>query len=417
MSQVYYTLEQAAEVLKIPPGEVNRMREQNQIRAFRDGSNWKFRKEDVDKTLTDLMRKQNQDEENPIVEDEDDDILTFGMGADDEELPTLMADNADSVVHSAVTEAVNTAAEPVVSLAKDTVEHVHDAVDHVHDAVAETAQNVTDHVKDSLSLAKEDDELSIADDEDDDLNIGLSSDIHQLAGEPGPALEPEHDEDDLVLGGGSDLDLTGGSGLTLGGENEEDSLGLGLADDDELELDEDSDILAIADDEEDSLGLESSLDSDSAALHMIPDDDEQESTDPSFDLVSVDDEDEPDSSSQVISLDKADDSFSDDPFGSGMSDMGDVSDFGGVNDFGPSQAPAADLTSMPAAQPAPTGPASYETNYGSGFLAALCIGFLLLAVSGLMLYDLVRNMWSWGEPYVLTSPIMETIAGLFGAGK
>lgn len=383
MSQVYYTLEQAAEVLKISPGEVNRMREQNQIRAFRDGSNWKFRKEDVDKSLTDLMRKENQEHDEVNFGEDADDVLTFGLGGDDEDLPTLMADTAESAVHSAVVGAVHDSVESSLNLAKKTA--------------ANAVQNVADHVHDALTLDKnEDSELSLADN-DDDLNIGLSSDVHQLAGEPGPELEIAHDEDDLVLGGGSDLDLTGGSGLTLAGEDD-DSVGLGLAADDELELDEDSDILAIAGTGEDS---------DSVAFHVEPEEDTDVS-DVGFDLVSAEDDDEPDSSSQVISLDKADDSFIDEP----MFSDSDMSGFGDV-DVGPGPTDAfagPDMTSAPV-HAGPVGPLPYQANYSGGGVIAMGVCILLLSLGGMMLFDLVRNIWSWDQPFVLTSSLMNMIAG------
>ena len=34
---MYYTLEKTAEILEMNPGDVNRLREQGKLRAFRDG--------------------------------------------------------------------------------------------------------------------------------------------------------------------------------------------------------------------------------------------------------------------------------------------------------------------------------------------------------------------------------------------
>ena len=32
----------------------------------------------------------------------------------------------------------------------------------------------------------------------------------------------------------------------------------------------------------------------------------------------------------------------------------------------------------------------------------------------MLMYDLVRNMWSWDRPYTVNSSIMDSILGLFG---
>lgn len=46
---MYYNLQKAADVLGLSTGEVNRLREQGKLRAYKDGADWKFRKEEVDK--------------------------------------------------------------------------------------------------------------------------------------------------------------------------------------------------------------------------------------------------------------------------------------------------------------------------------------------------------------------------------
>ena len=48
MAQEYYNLEKAAEVLGIYPAELTEKRERGEIRAFRDGGDFKFKKEEVD---------------------------------------------------------------------------------------------------------------------------------------------------------------------------------------------------------------------------------------------------------------------------------------------------------------------------------------------------------------------------------
>ncbi len=353
MAQEYYTLERAAEVLKISTGEVNRMREQSQLRAFRDGSNWKFRKEDVEEALAAMIRKKNQ------VEEEEEDVLTFGLVDENEsdELPTLMADTNMGRVAEA----------------------------------------------DDLSL---DDGLSLAD-EDSDMGIGLEldetidhdskpTDRVDLA-QPGPKLE---EDDELVLGGSSDLNLSGDSGLSLADEEGNDFAFNPSDDDAALELDEDSDILALADSEEHS----------EVPTLLADGGDGNE-----FDLIAdADDSDDSESSSQVIALED------ESPFG-----MEEIPDLGGSgfsempaasSDFGEaaplSSSTAAAYSSKPQAAP---GPSPFEANYSGGWVTAmglLCI--VPVGMAGIMVYDLVRNIWSWNQPALLSSPLMNMIAGMLG---
>jgi excisionase family DNA binding protein len=154
MAQEYYTLERAAEVLKLSTGEVKRMQEQGQLRAFRDGSNWKFRKEDVEESLANLIKKRNQQ-----AETEEEEVLTFGLVEEGEELPTLMAES---------------------------------------------------------DLSDTDDGLSLAD-EDSDLGLGL--DIEETVPHDTISLanpEPQFEEgDDLVLGESNDLDISSAGGFSI----------------------------------------------------------------------------------------------------------------------------------------------------------------------------------------------------------
>ncbi|MBQ8285918.1 MAG: helix-turn-helix domain-containing protein, partial [Thermoguttaceae bacterium] len=83
---MYYNLEKTAEILDCTPGDVNRLREANKLRAFRDGASWKFRKEDVEKYLTDLIRERSKSAAPSAA-----DLLN---DSDDEELPTMLADSA-----------------------------------------------------------------------------------------------------------------------------------------------------------------------------------------------------------------------------------------------------------------------------------------------------------------------------------
>ena len=58
-------------------------------------------------------------------------------------------------------------------------------------------------------------------------------------------------------------------------------------------------------------------------------------------------------------------------------------------------------------------PAAPQTTFGLGSLLfmGLCI-IPALALAGIMMADLLRNMWSWGGTSGLSSPIMDAILSL-----
>jgi len=49
MAQNYYNVEKAAEILGVSPDEVRKMRERNELHGYRDGANWKFKAEDIER--------------------------------------------------------------------------------------------------------------------------------------------------------------------------------------------------------------------------------------------------------------------------------------------------------------------------------------------------------------------------------
>lgn len=96
---MYYNLEKTAEVLGLTTGDVNRLREQNKLRAFRDGSNWKFRKEEVEQYLTNQIKQRSQNNkqaEFKLLNESDEELPT--MLADSSSFDSLIGDNADSFV-------------------------------------------------------------------------------------------------------------------------------------------------------------------------------------------------------------------------------------------------------------------------------------------------------------------------------
>lgn len=267
---MYYTLEKTAEILEMNPGDVNRLREQGKLRAFRDGAAWKFRKEDVEKFLTDMIRARSASASS------DYDLLS---NENDEEGPTMLADSAafDSMlkedgknVFVSQTSSAPTAdddenfkivadggADEVGIKIPDEAADVAIADDDLK--VADAGLNIVDE-DDDFKLAADDDDFELTDESssltdehsalvDDEPDPRVTPSSVDLAGDPmgsdddllhlgsgsGLALLDEPDvagaeislENDVVLGGsagssGSGLSLSGEGGLALLGESDGD---------------------------------------------------------------------------------------------------------------------------------------------------------------------------------------------------
>ncbi len=215
-------------------------------------------------------------------------------------------------------------------------------------------------------------------------------------------------DDDILLAdaGGSDITLdTGDSGINLLPSDS----GLAL---DDISLEAGGSAILS------SLSLEGSdpeislLGGDSSDL-AAPDAEIQ--TDDDFQLTPMSEgvpEADGDSSSQVIALD------------SGLDDL--MGEEGGVldddafaEDAGDGVVLADDFAEQPAdglgvGYAPTTAPAGTESRYTWGNNALLGSCALLLMFSGVMMVDMVRNIWSWNEPYSLNSSLMDAILGWMG---
>ena len=375
-STEYYNLEKVAEVLSVPTAEVNRLREQNKLRGFRDGSNWKFNKEDVHAYLAESIkaRSGNSDVHKPGESDFD----LAGDSASASSFDLLMEDAAlpgdDQLV----------SATPVQS--------------------------------------KSDLDLAALEDNDSDLALAEETQISSLV-VPKKQKTPEQKKDELessVLEVDMDEDS---SALVLGSvENDESVLNasgsspqLGLAGDSGFDVlvagegDGESEVLRV--DEDTSVPL---LSPEDFTLEPAP---------------KVQGEDDSESSSQVIAIDVGLEGASQgaDPFGGDS--FGEFMDFdSGVQ--APPAAPAAPASrdpfgagaaSFPDAFAAPTTTSSHkkaaakpEEEYSTGMLIALVSALVVMMLPGLMLIDTMVHMWSWSDPFILNSILMSTIANLFG---
>ena len=368
MSSEYYSLEKAAEVLGLPTAEVNRLREKNQLRAFRDGASWKFRKIDVDNYLAETIK--NRGKSNQAAGDSDFDLLS--LDDDAEETPTLLADQAsfDSLTNELPTE------DNMISLASDKKDDIFALDDDL----------VTSG--DDLILSEDSDALVLEPAGSSDVDLAVSG-------------------DDLVLDGGSSpqLDLAGDSGLSL----------LDVADDVELQpvdkggsdvfLELDDDILSLID--EDAAP-------DNTSTIAIPVEDDFQLT-PDSEMAITDDSE---SASQVIALEEDNmfgaptegpSGFAESPFEAVQEPVSGGGFGGPATAFGAGT--TADFVSAPAFSATPT---STEASYGPFSVVCLIFVACVLALSGVMILDLIIHIWSWGEPFVISSTLMNMLADMAG---
>jgi excisionase family DNA binding protein len=403
MSRKYINLEEAAKQLGITPDALTELRSNNKISAYRDGADWKFKTEDIDRLATTLQ-----------TGDATIDFETDEFDADDDELTLTgelsLDDASDSVLLSEqeLGESSDTTSSTIIG----DVPAVGGGSD-VHLADEPGGESPSD-----LTLQPDDSDIGLAGASDilgsgegSDLTLG-ESEIN-LAGDDEPGASPSEllgesaldlsgdDDDDLVLGDTGDSDITlgaGDSGISLidpvdSGLSLEEPLELGGSNIESFELGEDDMI---------SLDEEADLE---GATQLKADDD--------FLLQPMEDADDAsDSGSQVIALDSED----------GMDDTANTVLGGGVptmatmleEDLG--AAPGA--MAMTAAGTAPimapeAAPEKPEYPYSVWNVMALfgCIIFLILG--GMMTYDLMRNMWSWEGEYALNSPLMDGVLRWF----
>ncbi|MBR4834626.1 MAG: helix-turn-helix domain-containing protein, partial [Thermoguttaceae bacterium] len=274
---MYYTLEKTAEILELTPGEVNRLRESNKLRAFRDGASWKFRKEDVEKYLTDLIRERSK----PAAELAPSDLLN---DSDEEELPTMLADSAsfDAMIDAtAETLEIKTNAPTEDEFALELP--TEDDLQIVDEPQIEEAP-VLETQADDLALPTEDDDFSLeladepaveaaAPEADFAPELSLDAEDDLLLVDEAPAVEtapaPEADfapeaavDDDLLLVDDEQADEESASVFSL--ESDDANALDGGSDDNLLHLGSDSGLSLL--DDVDLSGSNVSLDGDDVVL-------------------------------------------------------------------------------------------------------------------------------------------------------
>ena len=449
MATKFIQLEEAAKLLGIAPDALNEMRERNEVRGFRDGTNWKFKSEDLDRVKEDMASggsEVNLGDEAP-GEGGDSVLLSerelggsevigsstiigepSGEGGGDSDLSLGEGDFGGSDVELIGDSMVKGSD---VKLAANS--------DGIDDAGSEIALDaVTPDAGSDLELSFEEDSSLDLDLDDDDLtNAGTSiGDDLSLAGtsdlslgdaeeltlgeggsdagseidEGGSRIDLIEDDDDLVLGGtGSDVIGASDSGISLADpadsglslESEPLELGGSAIGDESLVLGED-DMISLGDDSD--LG---------AATQLKSEDD--------FLLTPLDDAggDDSESGSQVIALDDASLGF--DQSAATLLDEGgsaamamleeDLSEADTMIGIGGAAAIVGG-----AAQVSPGAvmmPAIPDAPYSIWNVLSMLVCIIVLCFGGMLIYDVVRQIWSWEGAHPISSGLMDTFINMF----
>ena len=200
------------------------------------------------------------------------------------------------------------------------------------------------------------------------------------------ALELEGDDGD-VLGDGSDITLSSeSSGINIISPSDS---GLAL---DEVPL-------AMGSSSPIASGLDLGPTSDDVALEPL-EVAEDEGGAESFALTPFGEEasEEEEDSSQIIPLDEVSE---------------DEAMLGGVQRSAGVDALSDDFAAIPAGVMSASEPV-VDVLFSTANIAGLSLCLLLLVMCGMMVFDLLRNMWSWGEVYTLNSSLMDVLTPILG---
>jgi excisionase family DNA binding protein len=227
-------------------------------------------------------------------------------------------------------------------------------------------------------------------------DIGLGKEEGSGTGLTGlSALELDDDDDDAVLGEGSD-----GSDVTLSGESS--GINIISPSDSGLALDEVPLDLSGSAPIGSSLDLGSSVGLEESGIDQMSISGIGTSKAGDFQLTPLgeEDADEEKDSSQVIALDELSEEGGGPALEAGLGDAGMMAE-----DFGVGLAPGA----MPVGVPA-----GAETPFSIWNVLALAGCIIFVSLCGMMTYDLVRNIWSWDGVTTLNSSLLQVLNPFLG---
>jgi len=471
MAKKYLDLEEAALQLGTSVGEVKRLRESGELRGFADRGTWKFKAEDISELAR--MRQADSDPDVPLLDDEIESGSSVVLG-DAEGSSVMIAGDSDvvgeqpTVIRQSALEdesgILGGTSDSDVRLIPDGGIPAEAASDSDVQLIGDSSQSAPDSDSDVQLITPDGDSSALVGlggtevdspmvSMDDDSGISLAPDA-----DSGITLEPDADS-------GISLEPDADSGITLADEDsgialepEVDS-GISLADaqDSGIALEGDSGIrLADPADSGISLDFGDADDGDSVTATIpvmatppiddlgkteleVPtlDDDGSE-----FDLAAEADDSGDGADTSVILFDDEEDvdEYSATAVGGGTPGEQDV--FNMEEDFGDDDLEVAedvdgeddeldvfdavdedfedtfDTGESHAEFVAPIAGAGQvataaEADWGVGTFLGLLFSTALMLVLGVLVFDLVRSMWTWNEPTGISTTLISTFRDLF----
>ena len=358
MDKMFYSIEEVANMLGKTQADVNQMRMSGQIFAMRDGGEWKFKAEEVQRVMNPPKESSYYDEdEDALIPPDDSSVAGQGDG-------TVIGKNKNGASGSSSSLGLAMEADNEPGASSLDINATLDS-DGASDIASDS---VLDLGEDDLVLGESD---ALSD---------LHSDVTLNDESSGINLYKPEGYSGLSLDDNSMEDASLGSG----------SLNVNL---DELVLDDEG--LSII---EDGSGLAT----DGGDFTLTPN---QEDT-----------EDESESGSQVIALTESDSEDLGDPLmGEGPEALSDGFGIPSDQGFGNPQDPNSNVPVYATKEmlAAMSEEGLQEKPYSIWVILSLIVCLIMLTLTLMMTVDLVRSMWSWNKPFELNSQLMESILNMF----
>ena len=434
MARNFIDIQEVARLLHVTPDELSDMRSRNEIHGYRDGNTWKFK---VDEVRRVAGEREVEISEEVLSGDAPVPVETTDSGIDSEldELSDVGSSDNESILVSDSDTGPGAKSPSSTIIGKDDDAAAKEDRDLKLKGGSGSDLQITgedsspgnDLAAGSGSdvLAADSGVSKTDDDTGSDLRPVGSSDDLSLEVSPGSSdlvSDPlTHGGSDLLLGGdsegsgsGSAVDLDAGnsddlvlgsgagSDVTLG--TEDSGIALKSPSDTGLSLDEEpltlgsgiSDLESSASGTaEEIVSLDAELSDPDAATELKADDE--------FLLTPVEEDggEDSDSGSQVIALD-TDESYDEDA-ATMLGTEAEVS----ITEAEPGLAPVKLASSLGPIQ-------AVDAPYPVWIVLMLTFIVCFMGLTGMMMMDLVRFLWSWDKPIQLNSSIMDFLTGIFG---
>ncbi len=407
MSAKFIELNEAAKMLGVSTDELNEMRLRGEIHGVRDGTSWKFKSSEVERVAEE--REGDLGESSGSSFDLEDSAgtssdLDLGIEAADVDAPTAIGSMEDFEEMG-----VNPAEAP--QAAADQAESSSDL--SLDDSEGESSVDLMEgsgsDLLDSRAGSGGSDELGF---EGSDLSLSSGDSLDDSKADSPPrgsgaelSIEDDDelalgDDDELVLGSGS-----GGSGDVTGGTGD---TGVNLTSPSDSGLNLEEEPLDLAGSSVSSLELPEDEDDEILDLEALESgSDMQMEADEDFNLTPSDAEgdDEEDSGSQVIALEDSE------AFEEEATVLATGEEPGTID--GETEGELGGLGQTQGAMAVPAS-ASPETPYSVYNIVGLVVVVMILALAGMLMTDLIRNIWSWDQPYTASTSLMDLMVNVFG---